>query len=101
MEADGTQISFDLDELQGMRYEIDPTPTAIENIVGDAPVTPRESIRFGNLPDNTTVVVYSIDGKLLSTRQTGDGSLTLPLDNLGSGIYIVKVNGITYKIRKP
>ena len=102
VEADGAMISFDLDELQDMRYELAPTPTDIDNVVGDTPdASPRESILFGNLPADCQLSVYNLDGKLLFSRQTGEGSLTLPLDRLDSGIYIVKLNGNTYKIQKP
>ncbi len=100
--ADGTQISFDMEQLQGMHYEVDPTPTAIEDVVTDThDGNGREFINFSNLPHDAVVDVYSLDGKLLFSRKAGGSSLSLSLDTLGSGIYIVKVNGLTYKISKP
>lgn len=96
-----TQISFELNQLKRMHYEpAPPVPTDIERVEDQKDET-REQINFSNLPADVAVTVYTLDGKQIYSRSADNHSLSLPLATLKSGIYLVKVNGVTYKIRKP
>lgn len=58
-------------------------------------------IIVNGLKANATVVVYSVDGKLvrkLTARNAGNYSLDL--SELPSGVYIVRADSVTYKIAK-
>ena len=47
------------------------------------------------------VSLYSINGQLVGTYKTdSNGYLTIPMNNLSKGIYIIKSRSITYKIIK-
>lgn len=96
-----TQISFELNQLKRMHYEAaPPLPTAIERVESQKEDS-REQINFSNLPADAAVSVFTLDGKQLYSRPADHHSLSLPLATLKSGVYLVKVNGVTYKIRKP
>ena len=99
LEANGTQVTFEQEKLLSMKYEQMPDPSAINGLRMDKE---GENIRFNNLPSNAEVSIYSLDGKLLMTQKPSENqSLSLPLSSLKQGVYLVKVNGITYKISKP
>lgn len=62
-----------------------------------APVIANGSISFSDLPAGSRVEVYDLAGRLCLT-QTAEGSYTLDLTTLGSGVFLVKVNSLTFKI---
>ena len=83
-------------------YE-DNTVTAITNLQTDEPSfrLNGESLLFPALKANSTVSVYSLNGTLIfkkTVRQNGE--YAFPLSNLNAGVYMVNVNGLTYKIVK-
>lgn len=104
MVSNGTaSIGFPLEKLQHMHYE---KATDEATAIGEVKVLDekagREHIDFSNLPADAKVSIYTLDGKLLhNLRPTPGKTLSLPLDALQSGIYLVKVNDVTYKIQKP
>lgn len=49
-----------------------------------------------------SATIYAVDGKQVQTTQVnGDGTLTLNLNELPSGIYIVKLQNVNFKFFKP
>lgn len=99
----GASVSMPLEQLQHIHYEkATDEATAIGEIVKPGEKAGREHIDFSNLPADAAVSIYTTDGKLLySAKATRGKSLSLPLGSLQSGIYLVKVNDVTYKIQKP
>lgn len=60
-----------------------------------------ESLLFPFLKSNSIVAIYNLNGNLIFNKITeNEGQYTFPLSNLIKGVYIVKVNGINYKIIK-
>lgn len=96
-------IGLLLENLQNMHYEAaTEEATAIEEIKVFDEKGSRERIDFSNLPAGANVSIYTLDGKQLYSAKAPQGkSLSLPLGSLQSGIYLVKVNDVTYKIQKP
>ena len=96
-------VSLPLENLQHMHYE---KATDEATAIGDIKVFDEkggsERIDFSNLPADANVSIYTLDGKQLYSMRPGQGkNLSLPLGSLQSGIYLVKVNDVTYKIQKP
>lgn len=61
----------------------------------------NHSIEFTNLSENIVVKIYSLDGMILVNESVREGgSHSISLDSLNCGLYVVSVNGITYKIVK-
>lgn len=76
----------------------------IVSLMGDVDTPFRydgENILFPANSKKLSVVVYTTDGKTIMEKEVGAGqSLALPLASLSSGVYLVKVNGVTCKILK-
>lgn len=96
-------VSLPLENLKHMHYEkATDEATAIGEIKVFDEKGGSERIDFSNLPADASVSIYTLDGKQLYSIRPGQGkSLSLPLGSLQSGIYLVKVNDVTYKIQKP
>ncbi len=50
------------------------------------------------LPANSNILVYSIDGRLISSEKSNDETFVLQFNSLSQGVYIVSVNGVSTKI---
>lgn len=103
VECTGVEIEYyELEELARFTYEKD-SETAVKNVLKDGPTFKmnRESILFSSLKENSTISIYSINGSLV-LRQTLQqaGEYTLPISNLTAGVYMISVNGSTFKVVK-
>ena len=100
--SNGVEVNYTLENMARFTYESNDN-TAITNLQTDeSPFKLNgESLLFPSLKANTTVSIYSLDGTLVfkkTIRQNGE--YALPLSNLIAGVYMVNVNGLTYKIMK-
>lgn len=100
--ANGVEVNYKLENMARFTYE-DNTSTAITNLQTDESTfkLDGESLLFPALKANSTVSVYSLNGTLVfrkTVRQNGE--YAFPLSNLNAGIYMINVNGLTYKILK-
>ena len=100
--ANGVEVNYTLENMARFTYE-DKTATAITNLQTDESSFKLngESLLFPALKANSTVSVYSLNGTLVfkkTVRQNGE--YAFPLSNLIAGVYMVNVNGLTYKIMK-
>lgn len=98
----GEEISYPLNNMERFTYESD-SESSIRNIqTEESPYKlDGESLLFPNLKSNTTVFIYTLDGTQVfkkTVRQNGE--YAFPLSNLNAGVYMVNVNGLTYKIVK-
>lgn len=60
-----------------------------------------ESLLFPSLKANSTVSIFSLSGSLVLRKTIScNGEYIFPLSNLNTGVYMVNVNGLTYKITK-
>lgn len=79
------------------------SPTAVQEVkspVGDVRLKESQLFLSGYQP-GARVSLYHADGQLLQHKSIGDdGTLTLSLEQLPSGIYIVKTNHQSIKIIK-
>lgn len=125
--ADGTVVSFNLDEVPVTTYSdgcliIKTTMTTVTypleqvrkytySSVTDALSAPKsesatlsqdgESLTFTGLKPLTPISIYNVSGQLIRTiKARGLGNTTVSVANQPIGIYVVKVNGVTYKIMK-
>ena len=98
----GVEVNYTLESMARFTYE-DNTSMAITNLQTDESTfkLDGESLLFPALKANSTVSVYYLNGTLVfkkTVRQNGE--YAFPLSNLESGVYMVNVNGLTYKIVK-
>ena len=97
--TDVVTVSYPMEQV--LRYTYDLATTDIENLKENEIHISQHgnSLGFENLKSGTVIKVYSIDGTLKDSVSAG-GSVTVSLDNYSSGVYIIKVNGMTYKVLK-
>ena len=101
--AKGVEVNYSLENMARFTYEEDNTTTAITNMQTDESSFKLngESLLFPALKTNSTVSVYSLNGVLVFKKTIKqDGEYAFSLSNLNAGVYMVNVNGLTYKIVK-
>lgn len=100
--SNGIKVNYALVNLARFTYEKS-TTAGITNLNNDESSLNlnKEALLFPSLRANSTVSVYSANGTLVF-RQTvrKDGEFSFPISNLNTGVYMVNVNGLTYKIVK-
>lgn len=100
--SNGVEVKYELEKMARFTYE-DNNSTAITDLKTEESSfkLDGESLLFPDLKANSTISVYSLNGTLVfkkTVRQ--DGEYAFPLSNLNAGVYMVNVNGLTYKIFK-
>lgn len=100
--AKGIEVNYSLENMARFTYESN-DETAITNLQTDeSPFKlTGESLLFPALKANSTVSVYSLNGTLVFKKTIcQNGEYFFPLSKLNAGVYMVNVNGLTYKIVK-
>ena len=99
----GIDVSYELDNLMRFTYDIVNDETVFKDIQTENVNfnLTGESLLFPELKANSTVSIYSINGTLIFSKIVHEaGEYSFPLSNLNVGVYLVSVNGLTYKIMK-
>lgn len=100
--AKGVEVNYSLENMARFTYESNDESAIINLQTDESPFKlTGESLLFPALKANSTVSVYSLNGTLVfkkTVRQNGE--YAFPLSNLNAGVYMVNVNGLTYKIVK-
>lgn len=100
--ANGLEVNYPLKNMECFTYE-SYTSTDITDLQTDESLFKLndEMLLFPNLKANSTVSVYSLNGTLVFKKTVQkSGEYAFPLSNLNVGVYMVNVNGLTYKIVK-
>lgn len=98
----GVDVNYTLDNMDRFTYESGDN-TAIRNLkTGEVSFRlDGESLLFLNLSVNSTVSLRTLNGTLVFSKTIQEpGEYSFPLSSLNSGVYLVTVNGLTYKIVK-
>ena len=100
--ANDIEVNYALDNMARFTYESNGN-TAIRNIESDevSIKLDGESLLFPDLKANSSIAVYTLNGTLVvkkTIRQ--DGEYVFPVSSLSDGVYMISVNGLTYKIVK-
>ena len=97
----GDQLFFNLPDLWKFTYD---HPTSINDIAANDATSMQcdgNSIVFNNLKAGANIAVYAANGTLvMNKRVAADGEYAFSLSNLSQGVYLVNVNGLTFKIAK-
>lgn len=95
-------ISYDLERLARFTYE-KADATVMKDMVNENTSfrIDGETLLFPSLKSNSIVSFYSVNGTLVFNKRIAQhGRYAFPISNLSPGIYIIQVNGSTYKIVK-
>lgn len=98
----GVEVNYSLENMARFTYE-DNTAMAITNLQTGMTSFKLdvESMLFPSLNANSTVSLYSLNGTLVFNKTIQKaGEYFFPLSGLNAGVYVVTVNGLTYKFLK-
>lgn len=97
----GVEIAYALSDMNLLTYENGET-TGIINLYNDASFKlDGNAIVFSKLKTKDIVSLYSVNGTLVFKKMVSqDGEYAVSLNNIEAGVYIVHVNGLTYKFMK-
>ena len=94
-------VTYPLEQVKRFTYVSLADGIDAPRAVGAAFSTDGETLTFTGLQPHTSIYLYNVAGQLLKTLDSGDRSkAVISASRLPIGVYIVKVNGGTYKIRK-
>ena len=94
-------ISYPLSKIQ--RYTYEKGSLGINNIKADGVVISHhhDVITIPGLPKGKLIQIYSIDGKLLLSKQSdGSSRQVLSLSQFPTGVYMIKAETVNYKFMK-
>lgn len=95
-----TTVTFPLEQVVKYTYT-DATGISSPEAVGSKVSADGESITFTGLKANTPVYLYTVAGQLVNTvTATGQSKTTVSASGFPVGVYVVKANGVTFKITK-
>lgn len=92
-------IEFEISDIAEIVFGEVSDATAIKGTEGFAFVLQEGGALLRGIPEGTTPLVYSIDGRRLPTPSFSNGELKLSRATLGSGIFIVKVGTFATKVK--
>lgn len=101
IESKGVVVNFPLENLDQITYV--PEITGLKELSSEKEVMKidEESLIFPDLHANSVFSLYKCDGSLIFNKVIpNEGKYIYHLSNLTHGVYIVKVNGTTYKFLK-
>ena len=96
-------LDYDLDGIWKWTYEdTGDHGSGIQSISSDYSVQfGGDMIVFRNLKAGSNISIYAVNGiQMMNETIANDGEYTFQLSNLTQGVYVVNVNGKTYKIVK-
>lgn len=96
------EVSYPLSDMLRLTYADDEEMDITDLHTGDSSfLFNGDCLLFPSLKAGTTVSFYSLDGTLVFAKTVSkQGEYAFSLSDLSSGVYMVNVNGITYKIVK-
>ena len=100
--SNGIEVNYALENMVRFTYENSSITgiTDLKNVETFFKLN-GEALLFPSLKANSTMSVYSANGTLIFKQTVRkDGEYSFPISNLNTGVYMVNVNGITYKILK-
>lgn len=93
-------VFYPLENLLRFTYEKDES-SSVKDISSDHIYFKynKESLQFFGLKEYSTISICTLNGMLIhKTRISKSGDYSYPLSHLNSGVYIIKINELSYKI---
>lgn len=94
-------VTYPLENVRRYTYVSNSVGIDSPEVLGAAFASDGETITFKGLKPHTQISLYNVAGQLLKTIDCGSQSqMVISASHMPTGVYIVKVNGGTYKITK-
>lgn len=96
-----TTVTFPLEQVVKYTYSDGTDGISSPAAMSSEVSADGETITFKGLKPGTAVSLYTVAGQLVSTvTSNGPAKTVVSVSQLPVGVYVVKTNGITYKITK-
>lgn len=98
----GMEVSYPLKDMRKLSYDYDETVDVVDIQTDRRAVSLKgNTLVFRSLPLNSRIAVTASDGAVVLQRTiTHQGSYSFSLSGMSAGVYLVSVNGLTYKVAK-
>ena len=90
VDAENNNVTISSPEVEEVEFDID---TRIYTSIEDMLV-------FNGIPANSVIRVYTLNGKLVKQGIAEEATITIPIQDLPSGTYIMQVNNTILKVLK-
>ena len=92
-------LSLEFDRYSVRAFSFSDVPTGIESVNGEtsSPKIEQGKMSFSNLPEGSRIMVVSASGSIVSDVKT-EGNYSFNINELPAGVYVVNVNGLSYKV---
>lgn len=100
--SNGMEIYYEVEDLKSFTFEKH-EGSLVKNVALGMPSFKKcdETLIISNVEENSIVYIYNINGILLFQHKVNTkGEYALPLSVLPSGVSVIDVNGLIYKIIK-
>ena len=100
--SNGLEVYYTLSKMARFTYE-DGSSASVINLKDDESLLKfdEESLQFPAMKPGGRVTIYTPNGTLVFSKTVSSpAEYAFPLSSLNAGVYMVKVNGLTYKIMK-
>lgn len=100
--AKGVEVNYALANMSHITYDMGDNTSIRDLKTGKTSFhMTGETLLFPALSANSTVMIHTLNGaSVFSKTVLSSGEYSFPLSNLPAGVYLVTVNGLTYKILK-
>lgn len=96
-----TTVTFPLEQVVKYTYSDGTDGISSPSAISSEVSADGETITFTGLKPGTAVSLYTVAGQLVSTvTASGPTKTAVSVSQLPVGVYVVKANGVTYKITK-
>ena len=101
IETNMLKISYPFNNIIKYTYE-DSSTDIVDLKANEMRVYMNENgLVFDNIKHGTLINIVTIDGKIIDTLKVDNGkNFTITLNKYTNGVYLIKINNITYKILK-
>ena len=98
--SDGTYSEYALSTIGKLAFETGTGLNSIEIMDGHLAYSSQNGTAFVTDSKGSNLTVYNISGKVVLQKQISTDAESVDLSGLQDGFYLLKLNGITVKIRK-
>ena len=103
IKGEDIDVAYDKQDVLRFTYEEIDVATAITDIATEEPTFRQtgDCLLFSDLKPNSVVSIHTLNGMLVCQKTVRTpGEYSFPISDLKAGVYVVTVNGQTYKIMK-
>lgn len=91
------EVSVEKSRIADFTHRLDESALDATKVTGEGFSYADGYLHFTSLPAGSTISIYTTGGALLCS-EVASGSHSIPVSTLSAGVYVVRVNNVSYKI---